>query len=154
MPITDIIHIFTKKETEVTRNPDWIVSSSDPHPTRILEESQDLEPNSLSLLNSFSLTRVTTLTFCYVHINTFEGTDPFSVFSYCTMSSSGCNSTGARNCTSSLSTSTVSLSAQLLSNVPLFVIPWTVVHQGPLSMGFLRQEYCSGLPFPPPGGSS
>ena len=82
MPITDILHIFTKKETEVTRNPDWIVSPSDPHPIRILEESQDLEPNSLSLLNSFSLSRVITLTFCYVHINTFEGADLFSVFSY------------------------------------------------------------------------
>ena len=29
--------------------------------------------------------------------------------------------------------------------------PWTVVHQAPLSLGFLRQEYWSGLPFPPPG---
>ena len=29
--------------------------------------------------------------------------------------------------------------------------PWTVVHQAPLSMGFPRQEYCSGLPFPSPG---
>ena len=28
--------------------------------------------------------------------------------------------------------------------------PWTVAHQAPLSMGFLRQEYCSGLPFPSP----
>ena len=28
--------------------------------------------------------------------------------------------------------------------------PITVTHQGPLSMGFPRQEYCSGLPFPPP----
>ena len=26
--------------------------------------------------------------------------------------------------------------------------PWTVAHQAPLSMGFLRQEYWSGLPFP------
>ena len=26
--------------------------------------------------------------------------------------------------------------------------PWTVVHQAPLSMGFSRQEYWSGLPFP------
>ena len=33
----------------------------------------------------------------------------------------------------------------------LFVTPWTVAHQAPLSMGFLRQEYCSGLPFPSPG---
>ena len=28
---------------------------------------------------------------------------------------------------------------------------WTVVRQSPLSMGFPRQEYQSGLPFPPPG---
>ena len=32
------------------------------------------------------------------------------------------------------------------------VIPWTVAHKGPLSMGFPRQEYWSGLPFPSPGG--
>ena len=30
-------------------------------------------------------------------------------------------------------------------------MPWTVVRQAPLSMGFLRQEYWSGLPFPSPG---
>ena len=29
--------------------------------------------------------------------------------------------------------------------------PWTVAHQAPLSMEFSRQEYWSGLPFPPPG---
>ena len=29
--------------------------------------------------------------------------------------------------------------------------PWTVAHQAPLSMGFSRQEYWSGLPFPPSG---
>ena len=29
--------------------------------------------------------------------------------------------------------------------------PWTVAHQAPLTMGFLRQEYWSGLPFPSPG---
>ena len=29
--------------------------------------------------------------------------------------------------------------------------PWTVAHQAPLSMGFSRQEYYSGLPFPSPG---
>ena len=33
-----------------------------------------------------------------------------------------------------------------------FVIPWTVAHQAPLSMGFSRQEYWSGLPFPSSGG--
>ena len=31
---------------------------------------------------------------------------------------------------------------------------WTVAHQAPLSMEFSRQEYWSGLPFPPPGESS
>ena len=31
------------------------------------------------------------------------------------------------------------------------VTPWTVAHQAPLSMGFSRQKYWSGLPFPPPG---
>ena len=37
------------------------------------------------------------------------------------------------------------------SRVQLFAIPWTVAHQAPLSMGFSRQEYWSGLPCPPPG---
>ena len=32
--------------------------------------------------------------------------------------------------------------------------PWAVAHQAPLSMGFSRQEYWSGLPCPPPGGYS
>ena len=40
---------------------------------------------------------------------------------------------------------------QLLSCVRLFVIPWTVAHQAPLCMGFFRQKYWSGLPFPSPG---
>ena len=40
---------------------------------------------------------------------------------------------------------------QLLSLVQLFVTPWTIAHQVPLSMGFPRQEYWSGLPFPTPG---
>ena len=33
----------------------------------------------------------------------------------------------------------------------LFVTPWTVAYQAPLSVGFSRQEYWSGLPFPSPG---
>ena len=37
------------------------------------------------------------------------------------------------------------------SRVQLFVTPWTVACQAPLSMGFSRQEYWSGLPRPPPG---
>ena len=41
--------------------------------------------------------------------------------------------------------------AKLLSRVWLFATPWTVVRQPSLSMGFSRQEYWSGLPFPSPG---
>ena len=36
------------------------------------------------------------------------------------------------------------------SRARLFASPWTVAHQAPLSMGFSRQEYRSGLPFLPP----
>ena len=38
-----------------------------------------------------------------------------------------------------------------LNRVRLFATPWTVAHQAPPSMGFSRQEYWSGLPFPSPG---
>ena len=37
------------------------------------------------------------------------------------------------------------------SRVQLFATLWTVAHQAPLSTGFSRQEYWSGLPFPSPG---
>ena len=37
---------------------------------------------------------------------------------------------------------------KLLSHVRLSATPWTVAYQAPLSMGFSRQEYWSGLPFP------
>ena len=37
------------------------------------------------------------------------------------------------------------------SHIRLFVTLWTVAQQAPLSMGFPGQEYCSGLPCPPPG---
>ena len=37
------------------------------------------------------------------------------------------------------------------SHVRLCAIPWTVTHHAPLSMGFSRQEYWSGLPCCPPG---
>ena len=37
------------------------------------------------------------------------------------------------------------------SSVRLFVTPWTVAHQVPLSMGLSRQQHWSGLPCPPPG---
>ena len=45
----------------------------------------------------------------------------------------------------------VLLSLSSLSCVWLFVTPWTLVCQVPLSMGFPRWEYWSGLPFPSPG---
>ena len=38
-----------------------------------------------------------------------------------------------------------------LSRVRLFATLWTITYQAPLSMGFSRQEYRSGLPFPSPG---
>ena len=38
----------------------------------------------------------------------------------------------------------------LFSRVQLFVTPWTVAYQASPSMGFSRQEYCSGLAFPSP----
>ena len=40
---------------------------------------------------------------------------------------------------------------QVCARVQLFVIPWTVALQAPLSMEFSWQEYRSGLPFPPSG---
>ena len=41
--------------------------------------------------------------------------------------------------------------ARLLSHVRLFVTPWTIARQAPLSKEFPRKEYWSGLSFPPPG---
>ena len=41
-------------------------------------------------------------------------------------------------------------SSCILSCVQLSVTPWTIAHQVPLSLGFPRQEYSSGLPFPSP----
>ena len=38
-----------------------------------------------------------------------------------------------------------------LSRVQPFVTPGTAAHQALVSMGFSRQGYCSGLPFPSPG---
>ena len=39
-----------------------------------------------------------------------------------------------------------------LSRIQLFVTPWTVAYHAPPSMGFSRQEYRRGLPFPSPDG--
>ena len=41
--------------------------------------------------------------------------------------------------------------AYTLGHVGLFVTPRTIARQAPLSVGFFRQEYWSGLPFLPPG---
>ena len=45
----------------------------------------------------------------------------------------------------------VKMKVKSLSRVQLFVTPWAVAYQAPLSMGFSRQEYCSGVPLPSPG---
>ena len=39
----------------------------------------------------------------------------------------------------------------MFSRVQFFATPWTINFQAPLSMGLSRQEYCSGVPFPPTG---
>ena len=39
----------------------------------------------------------------------------------------------------------------LVAHIWPFATLWTVAHQAPVSMGFSRQEYWTGLPFPPPG---
>ena len=45
-----------------------------------------------------------------------------------------------------------SLSLSLVTKLcPTLATPWTVACQAPLSMGFSRQEYWTGLPFPSPG---
>ena len=43
------------------------------------------------------------------------------------------------------------ISVYMCFHAYLFVAPWTVAYQAPLSMEFSRQEHWSCLPFPPPG---
>ena len=50
-----------------------------------------------------------------------------------------------------LSSKVVEVIVQSLNRVGLFETPWTVAHQAPLSVGFPRQEYWSGLSFPSAG---
>ena len=45
----------------------------------------------------------------------------------------------------------LSCEVKSLSRFRLFATPWTVAYQAPPTMGFFRQEYWSGLPFPSPG---
>ena len=47
--------------------------------------------------------------------------------------------------------SNLKVKVKSLSRVRLFATPWTVAYRAPLSMGFSRQEYWSGVPFPSPG---
>ena len=56
-------------------------------------------------------------------------------------------------CITKLNTNTKTIISlqKLLSCVRLFATPWTVAYQASPSMGFSRQEYWSGLPFPSPG---
>ena len=48
-------------------------------------------------------------------------------------------------------TEALKVKVKSLSCVQLFATPWTVAHQAPPSMGFSKQEYWNGLPFPSPG---
>ena len=68
-----------------------------------------------------------------------------------------CIEEGMRNCftittVSSLKVAQLNAQCGIVSESCLtLVTPWTVSYQAPLSMGFSRQEYWSGLPFPSPG---
>ena len=44
----------------------------------------------------------------------------------------------------------VKVKVKSLSRVQLFATPWMVTYKAPWSMGFSRQEYWSGMPFPSP----
>ena len=60
-----------------------------------------------------------------------------------------CHPTAAYKCCTAYSSFACMLSH--FSHVRLFATLWTVARQASLSMGFSRQEYWSGLPYPPPG---
>ena len=59
--------------------------------------------------------------------------------------------TGSENPVYISGNSTQCSEVKSLSRVRLFATPWTVAYQASPSMGFSRQEYWSGLPFPSPG---
>ena len=56
-----------------------------------------------------------------------------------------------QSCVLSIAFYTEIVCTRMLSCVQFFVTLWTIARQAPLSMGLSRQEYWSGLPFPPPG---
>ena len=58
---------------------------------------------------------------------------------------------GEMNAESSMEIYTLKVKVKSLGRVRLFEAPGTVAYQAPLSMGFSRQQYWSGLPFPSPG---
>ena len=51
-------------------------------------------------------------------------------------------------------TAAAAAAAQSFICFQLFATSWTIAYQASLSMGFSRQEYCDGLPFPSPGDLS
>ena len=55
------------------------------------------------------------------------------------------------SCLNHSSTAVCACMLSHFSPVQLFVTPWTIACQASLFMGFSRQEYWSGLPYPPPG---
>ena len=69
----------------------------------------------------------------------------------CLENSMGCTVHGAATSWTQPSDFHFHVKVKSLSRVQLFATPWTVAYQAPLSMGFSRQEYWSGLPFPSPG---
>ena len=90
------------------------------------------------------------LLFCHPHFNTVSNhfTISFSILFYILVLM-------IRHYCISLPVNLLITVVQLLSHVQLFVrlfvITWTADHQAPLSMGFSRQEYQNGFPFPSPG---
>ena len=83
------------------------------------------------------------------------------ILGYCNRGESGLESAGRKGCTIFkpgwwggrvlVTRGSCWSEVKLLSRVRLFATPWTVANRAPPSMGFSRQEYWSGLPFPSPG---
>ena len=73
--------------------------------------------------------------------------------SHCWAAASGCHLHPVPSCTLPAVHSIIMHVCVLsrFSHVRLCTTPWTVAHLAPLSVGFSRQEYWSGLPCPPPG---
>ena len=72
----------------------------------------------------------------------------FSLFSFFFLKKC-LDSSSLLNFSEDVSNNCLLFSCEVVSNY--FVTPWTVAHQAPLSMGFPRQEYQNGFPFPSPG---